>query len=88
MSRRPNILGITTDHLRCDSLGCYDSQWAHSPSLDELARLGVRSVTTDFEWADYNSDCEVNSRSMDGIQQPKKERFRCRQQAYMPQFAR
>ena len=42
MSRRPNILWITTDHHRLDALRCYGSPWAHSPNIDALADQGVR----------------------------------------------
>ena len=37
-----NILWIMTDEQRSDSLGCYGSRWAHSPSIDGLASQGVR----------------------------------------------
>ncbi len=38
---RPNILLITTDTQRCDTLACMGSPHAVSPSLDRLAREGV-----------------------------------------------
>lgn len=38
---RPNILWIMSDEHRPDSLGCYGTEWAHSPNLDRLARGGV-----------------------------------------------
>lgn len=38
---RPNILLITTDTQRCDSLGCMGSPFAQSPNLDKLASQGV-----------------------------------------------
>ncbi len=38
---RPNILLITTDTQRCDSLGCMGSDFAISPNLDRLAKSGV-----------------------------------------------
>ena len=45
MSDRPNILLITTDTSRCDTLACYapSTGYAHaiSPNLDRLAREGV-----------------------------------------------
>jgi len=40
-SERPNILWIMSDEQRPDSLGCYGSGWAHSPTLDRLAGEGV-----------------------------------------------
>lgn len=39
---RPNILLITTDQQRPDSLGCYGSAWMRTPRLDALAAAGVR----------------------------------------------
>ncbi|WP_163537977.1 sulfatase-like hydrolase/transferase [Gracilibacillus sp. YIM 98692] len=38
---RPNILLITTDSQRCDTLGCMGSEFAYSPHLDKLAKEGV-----------------------------------------------
>ena len=42
MGTTPNILWILTDEQRTDSLGCYGSPWACTPSLDRLAGQGVR----------------------------------------------
>lgn len=42
MSYRPNVLWIMTDEQRTDSLGCYGSPWAQSPTIDRLASEGVR----------------------------------------------
>jgi arylsulfatase A-like enzyme len=39
--RRPNILLITTDQQRTDTLSCYGSTFTHTPALDWLARDGV-----------------------------------------------
>lgn len=39
--RRPNILLITTDQQRCDTLACFGNPHAVSPHLDQLAREGV-----------------------------------------------
>ena len=39
--RYPNILWLMTDEQRCDSLGCYGSDRAHTPHIDALARDGV-----------------------------------------------
>ena len=41
MTGGPNVLWITTDHHRTDALGCYGSDWAHSPNIDALAGRGV-----------------------------------------------
>ncbi len=41
MPDRPNILLITTDTQRCDTLACLGNQHAVSPNLDRLAREGV-----------------------------------------------
>lgn len=38
---RPNVLLITTDSQRCDTLRCMGSEFAISPNLDRLAREGV-----------------------------------------------
>ena len=38
---RPNILLVTTDTQRCDTLACMGSGHAVSPSLDRMAREGV-----------------------------------------------
>ena len=38
---RPNVLWLMTDEQRTDSLGCYGSPWARTPSLDRLAEDGV-----------------------------------------------
>ncbi len=37
----PNVLLITTDSQRCDTLACMGNQHAHSPHLDRLAAEGV-----------------------------------------------
>jgi choline-sulfatase len=42
MVTRPNVLWLMTDEQRTDSLGCYRSPWARTPSLDRLAAEGVR----------------------------------------------
>lgn len=41
MNRKPNIVLITTDTQRCDTLRCMGSEFALSPNLDRLAREGV-----------------------------------------------
>ena len=41
MKNRCNILLITSDSQRTDTLGCMGSRWAHSPNLDALAARGV-----------------------------------------------
>lgn len=38
---RPNILLITTDQQRCDTLACYGNPHALSPNLDQFAADGV-----------------------------------------------
>jgi arylsulfatase A-like enzyme len=48
-TRRPNILLVTTDQQRTDTLGCYGSSWAGTPNLDALAEGGIcceRAYTT------------------------------------------
>lgn len=40
-SSRPNLLLITTDQQRADSLGAYGNQVCRTPALDRLARDGV-----------------------------------------------
>jgi len=40
-SKPPNILLLMTDQQRYDSLGCYGSDFAHTPNLDRLATAGV-----------------------------------------------
>ena len=39
---RPNILLITTDQQRADSLSCYGSSFTSTPNLDRLASEGAR----------------------------------------------
>ncbi|MBL4702382.1 MAG: sulfatase-like hydrolase/transferase [Phycisphaeraceae bacterium] len=39
---QPNILWITTDRQRFDSLGCYGNSWVTTPHLDRMAQQGVR----------------------------------------------
>lgn len=39
--KRPNILLITTDTQRTDTLHCMGSPFAFSPNLDRLAREGT-----------------------------------------------
>ncbi len=41
MTERPNILLITTDQQRSDSLSCYGSEFTGTPNLDRLADEGV-----------------------------------------------
>ncbi len=41
-ARPPNILWITTDRQRSDTLGCYGNAWAATRHLDRLAATGVR----------------------------------------------
>src|SRR5471030_718514 len=48
-SPRPNILFVTTDQQRTDTLSCYGSSWTATPHLDALAAGGVcceRAYTT------------------------------------------
>lgn len=40
--KRPNILWITTDQQRFDTLGCYGNQFVHTPNLDKMAKKGVQ----------------------------------------------
>lgn len=40
-ARRPNLLFITTDQQRWDSLPCYGREFMRTPHLDRLAREGV-----------------------------------------------
>eukprot|EP00931_Biecheleriopsis_adriatica_P001989 TRINITY_DN10258_c0_g1_i2.p1 TRINITY_DN10258_c0_g1~~TRINITY_DN10258_c0_g1_i2.p1 ORF type:complete len:501 (-),score=87.66 TRINITY_DN10258_c0_g1_i2:317-1819(-) len=41
-AKRPNILLLTTDQQRLDTMGCYGSTFAKSPNIDRLAAEGVR----------------------------------------------
>ncbi|HON92446.1 MAG: sulfatase-like hydrolase/transferase [Phycisphaerae bacterium] len=43
--RRPNILWITMDDARADTLGCYGRSWAKTPHMDAIAARGVRFET-------------------------------------------
>ena len=42
---RPNVLLVTIDTLRADHVGCYGAAAASTPTLDALARRGVRFET-------------------------------------------
>lgn len=42
---RPNVLLVTIDTLRADHVGCYGDASASTPTLDALARRGVRFET-------------------------------------------
>src|SRR6188768_1292379 len=44
-NQRPNLLLITIDTLRADHVGCYGYPSATTPTLDALARRGVRFAT-------------------------------------------
>lgn len=44
-NRRPNILWITMDDARADTLGCYGRSWAKTPHMDAIAAGGVRFET-------------------------------------------
>ena len=44
-AERPNVLLVTIDTLRADHLGCYGRQAAMTPTIDALARRGVRFAT-------------------------------------------
>jgi arylsulfatase A-like enzyme len=39
--KRPNIIVITTDQQRTDSLSCYGSAFTHTPNLDALGAAGI-----------------------------------------------
>lgn len=41
---RPNVLLITSDHMRHDALGCYGNPFVRTPNYDRLAARGVRFV--------------------------------------------
>ena len=43
-TQRPNIIIITTDQQRTDSLSCYGSTFTDTPHLDKLASEGVWNV--------------------------------------------
>ena len=38
----PNVILITTDQQRYDTLGCNGNSFIHTPNLDELAAQGAR----------------------------------------------
>ncbi len=42
MTSRPNVILITTDQQRRDTLGTYGADWMRTPNLDRLAEQGVR----------------------------------------------
>jgi choline-sulfatase len=44
-ANRPNVLLVTVDTLRADHLGCYGDAGAATPTIDALARRGVRFET-------------------------------------------
>ena len=57
-SARPNILLISTDQQRCDTLGAYGADWMRTPNLDALAKRGVL-----FEQAIVQSPMCIPSRA-------------------------
>lgn len=65
--RQPNILLITTDQQRCDTLACYGNRHALSPHLDRLATGGVL-----FEQAHTSSPVCLPARSslLTGVHAP------------------
>ncbi|MGJ3243323.1 MAG: sulfatase family protein [Opitutales bacterium] len=42
MPQRPDILIVTTDQQRTDTLSCYGAGYTHTPHIDRLARDGIR----------------------------------------------
>ncbi len=46
MAQRPNILLITTDQQRFDSIGCFGNEIVATPTLDRLAATGFRYSRT------------------------------------------
>ncbi len=42
LTDRPNILIVTTDQQRIDSLSCYGSNFTYTPNIDRLATEGER----------------------------------------------
>ncbi len=42
IGKSPNILLITTDQQRADTLGCSGNEAVCTPNLDTLARKGIR----------------------------------------------
>ena len=40
MPDKPNVLFIVSDDLR-PQLGCYGTEWIHSPHIDKLAKEGI-----------------------------------------------
>ena len=42
MIKRPNILFITTDHLRYDTLGCTGDSVMQTPAIDALSERSTR----------------------------------------------
>ncbi|MBD3422707.1 MAG: sulfatase-like hydrolase/transferase [Chitinivibrionales bacterium] len=41
MTQRPNIIIVTSDQQRKDTLGCYGARYADTPNLDRLAENGI-----------------------------------------------
>jgi arylsulfatase A-like enzyme len=41
LKKKPNVILITTDQQRKDSLGCYGSDFVDTPHLDQMAKDGV-----------------------------------------------
>jgi arylsulfatase A-like enzyme len=58
--KRPNILWITMDDGRADTLGCYGRPWVKTPHMDALAATGVRFETALVQ----NPVCVPSRRSM------------------------
>jgi len=65
-AKRPNILWVMMDDCRADALGCYGQPWARTPSMDAVARRGVRFTTAIVQ----NPVCVPSRASMKASEYP------------------
>lgn len=59
----PNVIIFFADDLRADALGCYGNSYVKTPTIDSLARNGVRFTNTYIQGSHHGALC-APSRAM------------------------